>query len=221
MFRKLIDLLFPPKCYFCRELLDKDETDLCHTCRREAPVFISEKMSLQYVAQWTAVWYYKGKVRGCIRRFKFWNARGCADFFGRLLAVKLQDWDCLQDIDVITWTPVSILRRLRRGYDQTYLIVKTLCRELGGKPTRTLIRIKHAKPLAGMAVSKAHRAAAIKGAYCAVNKRRFAGKNVLLVDDVLTTGATAEETAKTLAIAGAKNVYFAAIAAVNQNKQPK
>ena len=185
MFRRLNDLLFPPKCHFCRCLLTKEETDLCHTCRREAPEFISEKMSFSYVAEWTAVWYYKRKVRGCIRRFKFWNARGYADFFGRMLAVKLQDTEFLQNIDIITWTPVSFFRRLHRGYDQTYLIVKALCRELGIKPTRTLIRIKHAKPLASVGTDRAHRSAVIRGAYRAVNKKQFAGKNILLVDDVL------------------------------------
>ena len=221
MFRRLINLLFPPKCHFCRCLLTKEETDLCHTCRREAPLFISEKMSFQYVAQWTALWYYKGKVRSCIRRFKFWNARGYADFFGRLLALKLQNEEYLPKIDIITCTPVSFFRRLRRGYDQTYLIAKVMCRELGTKPTRTLIRVKHAKPLASMGTSRAHRSAVIRGAYRAVNKRQFAGKNVLMIDDILTSGATAEETSKVLMLAGAKSVYFAVVAAVSQNKQPK
>lgn len=218
MFRRLVDLLFPPKCCFCRCLLSENETDLCNTCRTNAPEFVGEKLSFSNVAEWTAVWYYKGKVRGCLHRYKFWNARGYADFFGRMLALKLQSWDGFQNVDVVSWMPVSFFRRLRRGYDQTYLIVKALCRELGLKPTRTLLRLKHAKPLSNAVAKKHIRSVLVRGAYTSVNKRRFAGKKVLLVDDILTTGATAEEAGKTLMLAGAEKVSFIAVAAVSQNK---
>lgn len=215
--RKLINLLFPPKCVFCRCLLTDEETDLCHTCRKTAPEFISEKRSFENIAEWTAVWYYRDKVRGSIHRFKFWNARGYAGFYGKMLALKLQESDFAGKYDLITWTPVSPFRRLRRGYDQTRLVALALGRELGIKPVRALFRVRHTKPQSRMA-SEAHRRANVKGAYRCINRKAVAEKRVLLLDDVLTTGATADEAAKTLRFVGAKDIYFAAIAAARKDK---
>ena len=66
--------------------------------------------------------------------------------------------------------------------------------------------------------SAANRRANVLGAYKVRAKANIAGKRILLLDDVVTTGSTASECAKTLQIAGAKEVYFAAIAAASENK---
>ena len=220
MIRKLVDLLFPPRCCFCKTLLADQETDLCHECRLTAPEYISEKRSVQNIAEWTSVWYYKGNVRTSIKRYKFWNARGYADFYGRMLALKLQTWEHTKQIDLITWTPISWLRRIQRGYDQSYLIAKVLCRELGTKPVSTMIRLRHSKPLSSLP-GDSRRRDVIRNAYTCVNKRRFAGKNVLVIDDILTTGATASEVGRTLKAAGAAKVYFATVAVAPKEKHKK
>ena len=213
----LTRLLFPPKCHFCRKLLDESETDLCHTCRAEAPEFSHSKRNFQLIAQWTAVWYYKGNVRNSIRRFKFYNARGYADFYGRALAMKLQEDPFGDGFDVLTWVPVSPLRRFTRGYDQAELLARALGRELGMTPVPGLVKFRHTKPQSGIR-DRALRRANVFNAYRGINPQAFAGKRVLLVDDVVTTGSTAGECAKMLLVSGATHVYLAAVAATPNNK---
>ena len=213
----MFSLLFPPKCLFCRRLLTGEETDLCHPCRADAPEFINRKRSIPFVAHWTAVWYYKGNVGKSIRRFKFYNARGYDRVYARFLAGKLLA-DEKFDFDILTWVPVSPLRRLCRGYDQSQLLAVAVARELAVQPVKVLIKHRHTKPqskLKGIAQRRAN----ILNAYRVPHPEQIRGKRILLLDDVITTGATSSECAKTLLIAGAKEVQFAAIAAASYDKK--
>ena len=210
-------LLFPRKCVLCRKLLTKQETDLCHDCREKAPVFRRGKSAIPFVAHWTALWYYKDDVRPSIHRFKFGNHRNYAKIYGQMLALKLQQ-TLRQEVDIITWVPVSTFRRLKRGYDQSALLAQSLGRELGIPVQRLLKKVRHTPPQSGIREA-AKRRANVLGAYRILRKEDIQDKTVLLIDDVVTTGATASECAKTLAIAGVKQVLFAAIAATpNDNK---
>ena len=144
-----------------------------------------------------------------VHRFKFGNARRYADVYGRLLAVKLQNME-LDDFDMISWVPISWQRRFSRGYDQSRLLAEALGRELGVKPARVLRKIRSTPPQSGIP-DAAGRRANVQGAYRALDPSAVCGKRILLVDDVVTTGATASECARTLLTAGAKEVNLATI----------
>ena len=214
----MLRLLFPPKCVLCRNLLTKEETDLCHHCRIQAPEISYEKRNIPFIAQWTAIWYYKDDVRKSIHRFKFGNAQRYAGAYARQLAIKLQQTDYLDKCDVITWVPISFRRRMKRGYDQSKLLAKELEIALDMECVYTLKKIRHTAPQSSLK-DAATRRANILGAYRLLDKHLVAGKRILLLDDVLTTGATASECAKTLLTAGAKEVYFAAVAAASHDKK--
>lgn len=214
----LIALLFPPRCHFCRCLLQENETDLCHSCRSSQPEFIRAKRSFTLIAQWTAVWYYKDKVRKSIQRFKFYNARGYANFYAREMAIRLQEASFAEDFDVLTWVPVSPLRRLTRGYDQAELLAIALGKELHMVPVKALRKIRHTKPQSTIR-DAAMRRANIMNAYTAEKATKLKDKRILLVDDVVTTGATASECAKTLLFQGAKKVSLVAVAAAYHHKK--
>ena len=207
----LMDMLFPPKCVLCRNLLSKEETDLCGICREEAPAYPLRKRTPQFLDSFAAVWYYEGSVRESLLRFKFRGARSYADAYGRLVAMKLLE-TAEGDFDLLTWIPVSCLRKLRRGYDQVELIAKAVGRELGMEPVPTLKKIRHNRPQSRIC-DEAKRRANVLGAYRVTNPEALAGKRVLLLDDILTTGATMSEAARMLKTAGAKEVHCAAVAA--------
>ena len=213
----MLRLIFPPKCIFCRKLLKKDEWDLCHSCRNNAPEWKRAKRNIPFIAQWTALWYYKDDVRKSIHRFKFYGARNYTGAYARMLALKLQQ-SLDKEYDVLTWVPVSWFRKLKRGYDQTQLLTRALGNELGCKAAPILKKIRHTPPQSGFR-DAAQRRANVMGAYRVIDRERIAGKRVLLVDDVITTGATASECARTLLTAGAEKVYFAAIAAADHDKK--
>ena len=121
--------------------------------------------------------------------------------------------------EVLTWTPISPLRRLRRGYDQVELLAQAVALELGTEAIPTLSKIRHNPPQSGI-TGQAQRRANVLGVYRPVEPERFRGKRVLLLDDIITSGATASEAARVLLTAGAKEVIFAAVAAAS-NEQKK
>lgn len=210
MLHFLLNLFFPPKCLFCRKVLGSGETDLCRKCRGHAPDFQKPKNKYSFIARWTAVWYYKDETRRSILRYKFYNHRGYAQSFGRLLAMKLQR-EGFEDFDILTWVPVARFRRLKRGFDQVELLAYAVGRELGVAPIKTLVKIRNTPPQSRIG-SAAKRRANVLGAYKAIDPDAVKGKRILLLDDVITTGATASECARTLLSAGAKEISFAAIA---------
>lgn len=157
------------------------------------------------------MWYYKNEVRSSLLRYKFHNARSYAAVYGRSLAMKLlnEDWG---EFDVLTYVSTGWLRKFRRGYDHVALIGQAVSGELAIPLTKTLKKIRHTPPQSGIA-DPARRRANVLGAYRVINPELVQGKRVLLLDDIITTGATASECARVLLTAGAKEVYCAAVAA--------
>ena len=210
----LMDLLFPAKCILCGKLLKKQEQDLCRDCRTDSPEYPVGKDKIQFLDSFTAVWYYEDTVRRSLLRYKFYGARGLSQGYGRLLAMKLlqshpEGFDCL------TWIPVSRLRKLRRGYDQVELLARAVGRELGMEPVPLLKKVRHNRPQSGIADASMRRANVL-GAYREINRQAIAGKRILLLDDILTTGATASEAARVLLTCGAKEIHCAAVAAARK-----
>ena len=210
-------LLFPEKCILCGKVLDRAETDLCHTCRVEAPECPVLKQKRSFLDSWVAVWYYKGYIRSSILRYKFRRARHYAHGYGRLLAMKLQR-EHPEGFDILTWVPISPIRRFTRGYDQVELLAKAVGSELGMEPVRALRKIHHNRPQARIHGS-AERRANVLGVYRVVDASLVRGRRVLLLDDIITTGATAGEAARVLLTAGAKEVHCGCIAAAPTDKK--
>ena len=217
MFDRLIRLLFPPKCVLCKNLLNPNETDLCHPCWEQAPVFSKEKINFSFVARWTAVWYYKDNVRNSLLRYKFGRRRSYASCYGRLLAMKLQKAN-LHQPDVLVWVPVSRRRRMVRGFDQVALLAEVVAKELGIPAVPVLKKIRHTPPQSGLR-SAAERRANVLGAYRVVHPENVRGQHVLLLDDIITTGATISECARMLTMAGATQVTCAALAAAPHDRK--
>ena len=209
------ELLFPPKCVLCRKILRNGEQDLCRECRVDAPEYPGGRGKLQLLDSYAAIWYYEDTVRRSLLRYKFYGARHYAGSYGRLLAMKLLR-EYPEGFDVLTWVPVSRLRKLRRGYDQVALLAEVVGRELGMEPRPLLKKIRNNPPQSGI-TGQAQRRANVLGIYRVENAEEIQGKRVLLLDDILTTGATAGECARVLLTAGAESVSCAVIAAARKN----
>jgi ComF family protein len=209
--------LYPEKCVLCGGLLEREEMDLCHRCRIEAPECGISRTKYPFLDSWTALWHYRGNVRRSILRYKFYGRRIYADAYARLLGVKLLKEDRSQ-ADVITWVPISAKRLKKRGFDQGQLLAEKLSRELQIPAMPLLKKIRNNPPQSGI-VGHAQRKANVLGAYVATDGSALAGRKILLLDDILTTGATAGECARILLTAGAEEVHLAVIAAANQQKK--
>lgn len=212
----ILNLLFPPKCVLCQKVLENGETDLCHECRVHSPECAGIHKNFSFLDSWTAVWYYKGYIRKSILRFKFYGARHYAAAYGRMLAMRIQQ-EYPEQFDILTWVPTSRLRHLRRGYDQAQLLAEAVGQELGLTPLGTLKKVRHNRSQSGI-TGQAKRRANVLGAYKAVCPQEISGKRILLLDDVITTGATAGECARVLLTAGAKEVHCGCVAAATHHE---
>ena len=210
-----MELLFPPKCILCGRILEENETDLCHGCRTDGPEYPVDKRKLPFLDSTAAVWYYEGPVRGSLLRFKFYGKRSYAPAYGRLLSMKLMQAHP-EGFDLVTWVPVSPLRKLKRGFDQGELLSDFVGRELETDSVKLLRKIRHNRPQSGI-TGDAHRRANVLGAYKILQPELICGKRILLLDDIITTGATAGECARVLLTAGAKEVHLGAVAAARRN----
>lgn len=217
-------ILFPRRCILCRTFLKEEETDLCHSCRTEAPAYPFGALNPAPVAKnkrhfldsFTAVWYYDKDVRRSIHRFKFRKALNLAPAFGRFLAMRVLEQGP-ERFDYLTWVPVSDRRRRKRGYDQCEVLAGFVARELGTEQVRLLRKVRHTPPQSGIRSQEA-RKANVLGAFRVVPEIEICDKTILLLDDIYTTGATTEECARVLLTAGAKEVHCAVIAAVRSRK---
>jgi len=118
------------------------------------------------------------------------------------------------EIEVLAPVPLHWTRRFSRGFNQSLLLARKL---KGGEMEiiHDLVRIRRTKRQPAMATAAA-RAANVAGAFAVRGDHRFAGRNVCLVDDIKTTGATLNECAKTLKNAGAAKVFAVVLAVAGQ-----
>ncbi|GHV31546.1 hypothetical protein FACS18949_00270 [Clostridia bacterium] len=185
---RLPDVFFPPSCVFCGKALP------C-PCAAEAERLRSER---------AAPFMYRGVVAKALKGLKFHNRLGCVRYFARAIYDFLPD----KDFDAVTCVPLSARRGFKRGYNQSELLARDLAKLLGVPFKRTLRRARHS---AAQSLSDDEaRRENVAGAYRALRGLRAEGVSVLLVDDIITTGATIGECAKVLEAAGARVTCVAA-----------
>ena len=207
---KLLDLLFPPACPFCEALLSDGERPLCAKCRKTLP-WTEGASSRQTGRFFTACYsplYYRDGTRESVLRFKFGRRPGYAAAYAGLIA-PLFGPDAAGRYDFVTWVPVSRRRLRSRGYDQSRLLAAALAKALSLPCRPALRKIRHNPPQSGIGDPGARRANVL-GAYEVTG--RLDGQRILLVDDVITTGATLSECAAALLTAGAAAVDCATLA---------
>ena len=210
--RSLLGLLYPPKCVFCGSLLREDETDWCGKCQKNLP-WVEETAPEKACApatRYAAPLWYRDEVRESFHRYKFEGRDFYAPVYGRLMAQCVRDRLGL-DFDLVVWAPLSRKRRRQRGYDQAELLARVLAQELD-KPVLSALRKVRDTPEQSSLDDDDARTRNAAGAYEAADPDGLAGRRVLLVDDIVTTGSTLSACARVLLDAGAKEVWTAALA---------
>jgi len=139
------------------------------------------------------------------------------NFLAFLANSSFQSFPFYETIDYIVPVPLHWRRRFWRGYNQAALIAKKL-NHPAAQINTDLVRIRYTKSQAGMA-SPAARARNVADAFAVRKGHSFEGKNICLIDDVKTTGATLNECAKTLKQAGASKVYALVLTVAGQKTE--
>ena len=208
----LLDLLFPPKCPFCQSILETPADPVCPACQKSLPWLVGRagERKVDFIQGCCSPLAYRGAVREAIHRYKFSGVRAYARPFGLLMAQCVQDRPEMAP-ELITWAPLSRKRRRERGYDQGELLARAMAKRLGLPAVPTLVKARHTQPQSGLDSAEARRANAL-GAYALLPGAEVAGRRVLLADDVVTSGATLSECARTLLEAGAECVWCVTLA---------
>lgn len=211
---RLKNLLFPPKCMFCGAIIDASRDELCGDCRRSIPWAGTGLVPGGFHEGTVSALRYEGNARDAVLRFKFSGCHWFADVFGELLA-DIVKMTLEGRFDIITWVPISKKRLRRRTYDQSELLAGVVGKQLGLPVTRTLKKTKHTKANSSLGDEKA-RQSNVAGAYEVLEG--VENKRILLIDDILTTGSTLSECAKTLMLGGADSVVCATLARAERKK---
>lgn len=219
LFETILNLLFPPKCPFCGKVLD--EVGICPKCEKNLP-WTKGAETLREGAgglRCAAPLWYEDSVRAGLLRYKFQGASAAAEPLGELVA-RCAAERFGGEFDTVTWVPVSRKRLRKRGYDQTELLARAVCRHWDTRPVRLLVKTVDNPPQSGLAEPAARRANVL-GVYEVPDPEQVRGRRILLLDDICTSGATLTECVRELKAAGAEDVVCCAVAFAREKKPEK
>lgn len=234
--RAVKDLCFPPSCICCEKSLDESLLLLCDHCLgelyfTEAPfcsrcgkVFPGKEgenhlctacmKSSLYYNRARSLFIYDDRVAGLVHGLKYRCNTAILETFN-LLKTKSR---CLKDLsaaDYILPVPLHVKRLRQRGYNQALLLARTFFGEEKNKiKNNILLRARNTPSQTGL--SGVERRKNLRNAFRVDDQKDVSGKNILLVDDVFTTGTTVNECAKVLIKAGARNVDVITLARVRE-----
>lgn len=221
-FEKILDLIFPPKCGFCGEIT-KSEHFICEDCHDLSTQkyinrcnFCGKMSSVGKCSECMEKTLYYEKLIFCseytegfrqkIHLYKFLDKKYLYHFFTELLYERVKN----EEFDLIIPVPISRERYKERGYNQSGLIAKKLSKMLD-KPYcgDALVKTKNSERQSMQSFKD--RQKSVKNVFEIADILEVNGKSILLIDDIFTTGATANECSKVLKGAGAKNVKVGVI----------
>jgi ComF family protein len=222
--RDFVDLLFPRCCEACERVLVGNETVICTDCRATLPRMESDStLQASLAAKFVGyrdikgVYSYlafrkKGRVQNLLHALKYKGRQEVGVLLGKMTANELAAIGRFPPADLIVSVPLHKDRLLERGYNQSDAFARGLS-EATNIPWsgEVLRRIRYTQSQTGK--SKTERRKNVEGIFEAVEKDRVVGKSILLVDDVLTTGATLEASAEALIQGGCTTIYIMTIAA--------
>jgi len=215
---RLLELLFPRKCPFCQHILAEPEAPVCPDCQPHLPWLTGkgDERRVDFTAGCLSPLAYRDSVPEAVRRYKFGGVRAYAHPFSLLMAQCAADHAL--EADCVTWVPLSAKRLRRRGYDQAELLSRGVGERLGLPAQPLLQKIRDTQAQSDLETDGARRANAL-GAYVVLPGAGVEGRRILLVDDVVTSGATLSECARMLRQAGAEQVWALTLAQARSGRK--
>lgn len=196
---RLLSLVFPSRCLLCGEITPGG-ADYCRRCQGPpAPLYRELPLDGGRVLPVRAAFPYEGGPRETLRRYKFQGERAPRKPLGRAMTAALGDCRA----EAVAWAPLSPAKRRRRGYDQSELLAREVAKALGIPAAALLETVR--ETATQHELDRAARLENARGAYRA--RPEAAGKALLLVDDIVTTGATLAACAQALYDAGAREIF--------------
>lgn len=207
-YRFIIDLLYPNICPSCGVRIDYNG-DFCDNCR-EKLVRCSSNYPIENADETAFFCEYTKEVKAITLKFKKDPCGNTYYAYAKGIAEALAEKKLSDKIDVILFVPMTAADKRKRGYNQTELIAKELHYILEKPCLNALVKVRETR--SQKSLNENERRENVKNAFSVKNPEKLKGKNVLVIDDVCTTGSTLSEAARAIKAAGAGKVYAAAFA---------
>ena len=236
---KVLNIIFPVKCVCCRKISENADGEdiLCQNCReilsKESaynckkcgkPPYLCKCKIIKNIDELVFSYFYTGdKIRQIIYKIKKANLYYINEFFakGMYNSLKISDKININDIDFITCTPRIQSSVKLYGYNQTEALAKIISKYSGVK-YMPVIQASKQYDTEQKSLSRSERALNVQNKFTVVKnkniKNNIKEKNILIIDDVVTTGSTLSECARIIKNMGAKSVRALCIASVYHNQ---
>ena len=192
-----------PYCSICGDPVDGrvDETFVCYACAKNPPYFARARSAVRY----------RGAVQTLLRGFKYRSRLWAAHDLARLLRVCVETHYANETFDAVVPVPLYAMRRRERGFNQAQVLASLLARELR-KPLADKAFVRVRPTPSQTRLTARERAFNVRGAFKIRRADPICNRKLLLVDDVMTTGATVNECARVLKNGGATDVFVVTVA---------
>ena len=223
MFKDFLDMLFPRTCLTCNGLLEKNEEMICTHCRFELPQtdFHLEqdnplarkfwgRVPLKYAFAYLR-FVKTGKVQTLLHHLKYYGKEEVGDMLGKWYGNELRKKGFEGEFDLILPVPLHLSKLRKRGYNQCDSIARGLAEGLQIDWSNSVLLRKQAN-ISQTKKDRVERWENVESIFEVINPQLVENKNILIVDDVITTGATLEACCVPLQKAGCRSLSIASLA---------
>jgi competence protein ComFC len=219
---EFFDFFLPRICPSCKNKLELNEECVCSNCLKKILPADSTRIRFEFqkkfqsrgiISGFTSLYVFEKdkELQRIIHSMKYENNFRVGEFLGRQLGDKLVYEIPIQDLDLIIPVPLHHLKKSERGYNQSFYISKGVNKKLNLiLDKRSVKRIKYTETQTSMNIRE--REKNIAGAFRVKRTNNISGKNILIIDDVITSGNTVSEFGRILKENGAATIYAASIA---------
>lgn len=207
----ILELVYPPTCGFCGKLSKEYICNKCYLKIKKYRIKDNCPSKNVYFQEIYSIFKYEEDIRDILIKYKFQNKSYIYKTFSQIILKDEKIYGILKKYDIIIPVPVHKKRKNERGYNQTELIAREIAKGLNIKMEKDVL-IKSINTKAQSSLSKEERRDNIKGAFKAQNLQKIKDKNILVIDDIYTTGSTINECGRILKSTGAKSIGALTIA---------
>jgi ComF family protein len=223
MLRDLLNLFFPHYCLTCPQVLAVGETWVCTACLDDLPQtkyhqepdnLVAQRLSGKLPVRYAMALYKfreAGKVQCLLHHLKYKDKPAIGKMLGNRYGILLQEARLNGTFDLIVSVPLHSSRLLQRGYNQSDPFAQGLSESLNIPWSNQYLK-RTRRTHTQTRSSKLERLQNVEDAFCVINAADICHQHLLLVDDVITTGATLEACGMALLVAGVKELSVATIA---------
>lgn len=204
------DLIWPRTCEICRRPVDRPGRHFCSECLNRIP-FVRPEDGDDVLPDVVSAVRFEEEAREAVNAYKFRRAVWLRDDFTDWLEAAAAARFDLAAVDIVLAVPMTVFGRRDRGYNQCDYLAAALAKRID-RTFRRRVLVRRGSPARQSTLTEDERRRNVVGTFAVAKPEWVRGRTVLLVNDILTTGATLGEAVKTLKAAGAARVWSATLA---------